>query len=543
MNAHSTVGRFCYEFVMDLDALLLELADPQTRNAATDTLVSGGRAVVEPLVAQLMAPEPFVDDEIIVSVLHRIGPPAYRRLTEAIANAALLDEPERIRRILELCCIAMDLPTDDLEKVATYADGIVNGDAKAERGAHRWPLRPENVATRIGDDRAVAYAPLLIPVLAHASARYKAAEAFAKLGPATLSLLHATRRAPIPERRGALLALVRLGWRQLDTPDLTALARLIAAKIAVATPRPIVPQGEWYAVETDDQAAVLDAFDLHDSIPATWCMGTQLWRNAMPYRPFEQDHSEHRDCTRMYVSPVLNGWTLVFGNPVLTREGDAHEREIELRRRHPITIEDVVEVDPPTERELRESRCIELSRRFGRAQWYSLIEDGGCGDRWGWCMAEHGRLQRYYEHDWYQDDADRSFDTFGAPHPAEAGLRYHDVRQWLSDNGFNRDEWNAYTRDAMVRVENAEPTPWGAPRPLDYHSLWRQFQQVTGVPDLATPLTVAAKASVNPAGIGPHTHVQGHGVLALTVCGLRKGHYGAFSIDEEWINPLSVIIE
>ncbi len=123
-------------------------------------------------------------------------------------------------------------------------------------------------------------------------------------------------------------------------------------------------------------------------------------------------------------------------------------------------------------------------------------------------MAEHGRLQRYYEHDWYQDDDDRNFDNFGAPHPAEAGLRYHDVRQWLSDNGFNGNEWHSYTRDARVRVENAEPTPWGAPRPLDDRSLWRQFQQVTGIPDLATPLNVAAKASIDPAGFGPHTRVQ-----------------------------------
>lgn len=39
------------------------------------------------------------------------------------------------------------------------------------------------------------------------------------------------------------------------------------------------------------------------------------------------------------------------------------------------------------------------------------------------------------------------------------------------------------------------------------------------IPDTAYATTVAARTSVNPAALGPHTSVTGHGLIAATACG------------------------
>jgi hypothetical protein len=49
------------------------------------------------------------------------------------------------------------------------------------------------------------------------------------------------------------------------------------------------------------------------------------------------------------------------------------------------------------------------------------------------------------------------------------------------------------------------------------------------LPDRSAAI-IAARTTVGPVELGPHTSVQGHGVLALTNCGRRWGHRGAFPL-------------
>ncbi|HEY1178030.1 MAG TPA: hypothetical protein VGF17_17880, partial [Phytomonospora sp.] len=109
-------------------------------------------------------------------------------------------------------------------------------------------------------------------------------------------------------------------------------------------------------------------------------------------------------------------------------------------------------------------RCAELSRRFGRAHWYGQ----SCGDDWNaWCFAEKGQVVRFFDNE--EPDS-----AVGGPHPAEDG-------------------W------ALTYEEDDER-------------------------DLCFAGDIAAAASVDPGAIGPHTTVTGHGVVALTACGLKRGH-------------------
>ncbi|WP_429423546.1 hypothetical protein [Nocardia sp. GAS34] len=76
-------------------------------------------------------------------------------------------------------------------------------------------------------------------------------------------------------RRMTLEMLAEYGWDQIGAKDLLALERLIRMKQRVETPEPLRRQqlnGAWYALPTTDQAAVLDALDLIDPVPATMRM-------------------------------------------------------------------------------------------------------------------------------------------------------------------------------------------------------------------------------------------------------------------------------
>ncbi|MEV3923233.1 hypothetical protein [Actinomadura coerulea] len=65
----------------------------------------------------------------------------------------------------------------------------------------------------------------------------------------------------------------------------------------------------WYAVPTGHRNAVLDAFGLSEPEPVTMRLGASAWNH---------DHhawrGDHRSCRRVYVTPRLDGWTLVFGD-------------------------------------------------------------------------------------------------------------------------------------------------------------------------------------------------------------------------------------
>jgi len=83
---------------------------------------------------------------------------------------------------------------------------------------------------------------------------------------------------------------------------------------------PMFLHGSWFALPTRDQGAVLAAFGLSDAVPVTMRRGAEAWsadRSTWAPRPL------HHLCRRMYVTPVVDGWTLVFGEvPVVAHPPD-----------------------------------------------------------------------------------------------------------------------------------------------------------------------------------------------------------------------------
>ncbi|MFQ6230205.1 hypothetical protein, partial [Nocardia sp. NPDC002869] len=116
----------------------------------------------------------------------------------------------------------------------------------------------------------------------------------AELGPGMAEVLYAVRRSSSPARRGALGVLAEFGWADLPHADVMTLLRLIRRKQRSEAIGPVkrFATGSWFAIPTTDQAAVLDAFELVDPIPATLRMGFAVWGGVGPvylaadeYRP------------------------------------------------------------------------------------------------------------------------------------------------------------------------------------------------------------------------------------------------------------------
>ncbi|RSN38802.1 hypothetical protein DMH12_37270 [Streptomyces sp. WAC 04229] len=105
----------------------------------------------------------------------------------------------------------------------------------------------------------------------------------------------------------------------------------------------------------------------------------------------EDSHSGTERTGRVYVSPALNGWTLVIGrwcDPCDTERSD-----------------DVLRL------------CEALSARYGRAQAYYY---GAQGDGSAWLIAEHGAVVRRYCE---TGDGEDHYLTLGEPLPYERSCR------------------------------------------------------------------------------------------------------------------------
>ncbi|GAA1656804.1 hypothetical protein [Actinoplanes couchii] len=277
--------------------------------------------------------------------------------------------------------------------------------------------------------------------------------------------LRAARRAPGPGRREALTALANLGgWDALDPVDQRAMARLIEVKALTEKPGPMHLCGSWYAVPAAvGRQAVLDAFELADARPVTMRLGASAWNNDR----HNWDLGDHGACSRMYITPALDGWTLVFG-----------------------TVPTVAHLQSEAAfREAVRAHCAELSGRFGVTQWYGA----SCGDGWtAWCLAEDGRVTDRYD--------------ILEPEPPENDhepvIRYY-------DDLVARTAPPTTTRFEQLHIEG-----FGAP------TIVRRNRSLRGDERHATE--VAAGLSINPAALGPHHTVTGRALLALTSCGIGR---------------------
>ena len=123
---------------------------------------------------------------------------------------------------------------------------------------------------------------------------------------------------------------------------------------------PPVPFGyktAWIAIRTQDTNAVAIALDLQNVRSANWEYG--IWQAID-----SDDHS-------IFVTPPINGWTLAVGAPILL-EADDHAA----------------------------SRAMELSRRFGEAQFFASMR---ITDAYIWARAINGNLIRLF----YEGDSQR----------------------------------------------------------------------------------------------------------------------------------------
>ncbi|WP_339154961.1 HEAT repeat domain-containing protein [Actinomadura luteofluorescens] len=431
---------------MEIQALIDQLAGPDHK-AAGDALVAVGEPAVRPVLAVLCDEDSPVDWATSATVLRRIGLPALGPLVEAMAAAPTGEVARR-------CCWAhCGLEIADL---AVFVPDL----------SHPSPEVRANTAyvLQLKGEAALPHAPSLLALLDDPDddVRQRVIWAIEGIGPGVIPFLRQIRSSRGTVRRRALEALAAIGGPSaLDDRDLALIRRLIRVKLATETPEPMHLCGTWYAVPTGDRDAVLDAFGLSEPEPVTMRLGASAWNHD-----HHVSRGDHGPCRRVYVTPSLDGWTLVFGDPFPDHEDD---------------------IDPSVIQE----HCRVLSRRFGAAHWYGA----SCGDEWtAWCVAEGGDLVRYY--DVFEPD-----DQIGS-HPAEDGyVLPHD---------------DAFPDDAFDGIDLHDSA--------GFQARYFQVKKDLGIPDDCHATTFAARASVDPSALGPRTSVQGHAVLALTSCGLRHGH-------------------
>lgn len=431
-------------------------SDNEQVKAASAALVELGAAAVGPVLAVLCDESSAVEWSTSASVLRGIGAPALEPLTEAIAAA----------------------PTREVARRAGWAFSGLETELESFLAAlgHPHPRVRDNAAYvfQCRPEAALPHAALLIELLddPDASVRQRTRWALEKLGPQVIPLLLERRRTRRgTARRHALEALAAVGGPDaLDERDQAVLRRLIRLKMRIEEPEPMHLCGSWFALPTGDQEAILDAFDLGAAEPVTMRLGGAAWNHDS--HAWNIDHGR---CSRVYVSPRLDGWTLVFGEP----SADTHRAAN----------------GSASYEELRATvlaRCAALSLRFGTVHWYGVSD----GDGWtAWCVAESGQIVRYY-------DVHEPEEQLGAPHPAEAGLLLP------HEDGFPEEAFDgvdAGDTDALFAAFAAAKIKYA-------------------VPDTCDAAAFAGRASVDPGSLGPHTRVEGHGVLALTACGREHGH-------------------
>jgi hypothetical protein len=437
---------------VNFDALLERLAADDS--AAARALVAAGMSAVDPVLQMLCDESSSVPWDRLTTVLQQIGEAAFAPLVTALAAAPTAEAARR-------CGAAfahLDVPDKAIYRPALRhrSPAVRAGAANAlqQLSAEAEPFLPDLIALFEDPDFGV---------------RQRAVWACGAIGAAAIPVLRAVRRGPGRRRRTALTALANIGgWAALDAADQRSVTRLIEVKTAGETPEPMHLCGSWYAIPaTSDLQAVLDAFELTEARPVTMRLGASAWTNDR----HNGDLGEHGFCSRMYVTPELNGWTLVFGTvpAVAHTHGEAAFRD--AVRAH----------------------CAQLSSQFGATHWYAA----SCGDGWtAWCLAEGGTVIEQY------DILDSEPPDDDLPEPDESTIRYY-------------DDFVPRTARSTVLHEQLYIDGFGVP--AADRSQWSRRRY--NIPDHAHATDVATQLSVNPGALGPDCAVTGRGILALTSCG------------------------
>ena len=319
--------------------------------------------------------------------------------------------------------------------------------------------------------------------------RLAAADELVQLGPGVAGILRKLRGTNIPGRRAALLALADLGWDEVSPADRVILDRLMRIQRVDEVARPVPnPRGTWYAIPTTDRDAVLEAFDLCDPVEVSLRAGFAMWDPAHRDRIRSQrlgltwsgsttptPYADHYP--EVFVTPALDGWTLILTDDYMLDVDDDYDRHAHRR-------------------------CAELSRRFGTAHWYNHPADDFTYPRMSWCVAENGIIASHVTYDSAAGGAPDDY-TPNQPQIGPGKRNRGHLRVWL-------------TKRENGRHQPPNPAPPGDD--LD-DELPENFE--FGVPPISDRLSVGLET------LGPHTRIEGTGVLAVRADPRPPQRYGA----------------
>lgn len=254
---------------------------------------------------------------------------------------------------------------------------------------------------------------------------------FSGLDASLLPELRAIRReGPARARRPALLALLHLGGeRALDPADLAVLRRLIEMRLPYDRPHTIDGCfNAWLTVRGGDQREIMQVLGLTRSAPATYGLGEALVAHLGHGGP---DGS--RTWRHVFISPWLNGWTVVSGPSC-----DPND-------------------EPRVEEWVRE-----LSSRYGDAQAYFY---GSQGDGDAWLVGSRGQIVRRFS-------SEKPETSAGEPLPIEqrtlARLGLTSPPEWL-DGGELWDFVGECGAPQVAANMSIDPVSTGWPDDLHIH--------------------------------------------------------------------------
>ncbi|MGW4030317.1 hypothetical protein ACWEFL_13490 [Streptomyces sp. NPDC004838] len=215
----------------------------------------------------------------------------------------------------------------------------------------------------------------------------------------------------------------------------------------------------WMAVPTGDQAGVMHALGLTAPTPVTFAVAREVIDADGHGDPDDAPAAdgEPDEYSRVFVSPELDGWTLVVGAWCDPSDGERAEDVLGL--------------------------CTALSTRYGKAQAYYY---GAQGDGSAWLLAENGVVLRRYSETGEDEDEEL---TLGAPLVLERARRM--------ELGLTPD-WDAETESEEAEEEWA----WAA------NDLAPEIAEAFGV----SPLDLAADTPVRGTGLlalTPHGVARG----------------------------------
>ncbi|WP_406006761.1 HEAT repeat domain-containing protein [Streptomyces sp. NBC_00637] len=354
-----------------------ELGVPGRREVVADALVVLGIDAVEPLVRELADEGSPVDWRPIAAVLGRIGEAvAFDGLLRGLAAASGGRSRERLGFAFSgFGAAALDRYTAALSHPVPHVRRM------AVRGLQRC-----------GDDARSAV-DALVPLLGDPDDEVarEAQNALMSHGEHVIARLRLVReRGPGRQRARALTVLAESGGEgALSRADVAAVERLVRVKLQDDRPEGLwACWNHWIAVHSGDQAGIMRILGLSDPRPVTFALSNDIVDTDShgfgPDDPYRGDE-------RVFVTPELDGWTLVLGawcDPCGEERGD-----------------DVLRL------------CVELSHRYGQAHAYYY---GGQGDGSAWVVAEHGVVVRRYCE---TGDAGDALLTLGGPLPFERARR------------------------------------------------------------------------------------------------------------------------